>query len=41
VLLLLEDFSEVELPFGKVSLEAEFEEACSVIGTGASIIGAG
>jgi hypothetical protein len=40
--LLLEDFSEVELPFGEVSLEAEFEEECSeVIGAGATIIGAG
>jgi len=34
VLLLLEDFSEDESPFGEVSLDAEFDEACSEI-TGA------
>jgi hypothetical protein len=42
VLLLFEDFSEVVLPFGEVSLEAEFEDARSeVTGAGAATIGAG
>jgi hypothetical protein len=44
LLLLLEDFSETESPFGEVSLAAEFEEACSWVtttGAGATITGAG
>jgi len=47
--LLLEDFSEFELPLGEVSLEAEFDDECSEVvtgaatttGTGAATIGAG
>jgi len=48
VLLLLEDFSELELPFGEVSLEAEFDDdrsettgAAMTTGAGATTIGAG
>ena len=44
MLLLLEDFSEAESPFGEVSLAAEFEEECSCVttaGAGTTITGAG
>jgi hypothetical protein len=48
VLLLLEDFSVVELRLGELSLEAEFDVECSVVigaatttGAGATTIGAG
>jgi hypothetical protein len=44
LLLLLEDFSETELPLGELSLAAEFEEECSCVttaGAGATITGAG
>jgi hypothetical protein len=48
VLLLLEDFSELELPLGEVSLEAEFDDECSdttgaatTAGAGTTTIGAG
>jgi hypothetical protein len=44
LLLLLEDFSETELPLGEFSLDAEFEEACSCVtttGAGATTTGAG
>ena len=44
LLLLLEDFSEAESPFGELSLAAEFEEECSCVttaGAGATATGAG
>jgi hypothetical protein len=44
LLLLLEDFSEAELPFGELSLEAEFADECSWVttaGAGTTITGAG
>jgi hypothetical protein len=44
LLLLLEDFSETESPFGEVSLAAEFEEECFCVttaGAGTTITGAG
>jgi hypothetical protein len=44
LLLLLEDFSEAELPLGELSLEAEFDAECSWVttaGAGATITGAG
>jgi hypothetical protein len=43
LLLLLEDFSETELPLGEVSLAAEFEEECFCVttaGAGTTITGA-
>jgi len=39
--LLLEDFSEAELPFGELSLEAEFDDECSVVVGGATTTAAG
>jgi hypothetical protein len=41
VLLLLEDLSELELPLGEVSLEAEFDDECSETTGTATTAGAG
>jgi hypothetical protein len=41
VLLLLADFSELELPLGEVSLDAEFDDECSNTTGAATTAGAG